>query len=333
MPKILRAIGYNGQDFVCFKEKMAPLKDRDLLIEVKAVSINPIDSKIKKTLKNTPNRAKILGFDGAGIVKDIGKKVKLFKTGDEVYYAGDINRDGSNANLQLLDERICGHKPKSFSFAKAVAMPLCAITAWESLFERLAIDTHQDKGKTILLIGAAGGVGSIAIQLAKSVANLTVIATASRNNSKDWCRKMGADVVIEHKNLLEQFLKHKLNPPDFILCMGVPDDYMQAMLEVIKPQGCICLLANFNNLYDLNLLKSKSIKLAWEMMFTKPMYQTDDMIEQHNILNKIANLIDNKQILSILNKSISPINIENIIKAHNIIEKGDMIGKLTIVND
>ena len=266
------------------------------------------------------------------LVKNVGKKVELFKTGDEVYYAGDMQRDGSNANLQLVDERICGYKPKSFNFAQAAAIPLCAITAWESLFARLRIDT-KDKGKTILLIGAAGGVGSMAIQLAKNIAKLNVVATASRSSSKNWCKKMGADFVIEHSNLLAQFLQHKIDFPDFILCMGIPDDYMNAMLKLIKPQGSICLLANFNNLYDVNLLKSKSITLAWEMMFTKSMYNTDDILEQHNILNNIATLIDNNKILSILHNSLSAINRENIIKAHRMIERGDTIGKTIITND
>lgn len=332
MDDILKAIGYNGKNFVNFSEKIVDIKDNDLLVEIKAIAINPIDSKIKKTLNSGQKRAKILGFDAAGVVKNVGKKVKLFKVGDDVYYAGDMSRDGSNANLQLVDERICGHKPKSFNFAQAAAIPLCAITAWESLFARLKINT-RDKGKTILLIGAAGGVGSMAIQLAKNIAKLNVVATASRSISKDWCKRMGADFVIDHTNLLEQFLRHKITLPNFILCMGIPDDYMHEMLDLIKPQGSICLLANFNNLYDVNLLKAKSITLTWEMMFTRSMYNTDDIIEQHNILNNVAELIDDNKILSITSSSLSPIDRENIIKAHTMIERGDMIGKMIITND
>jgi zinc-binding alcohol dehydrogenase family protein len=329
---ILKAIGYDGNAFVAFEKQMPKATGTDLLVEIKAISINPIDSKIKHMVGGSPEKPLILGFDACGVVQSIGEEVSLFKPGDEVYYAGEMSRDGSNANVQLIDERIVGRKPNSLSFAEASAMPLCTITAWESLFDRLGIN-ESDAGKSILLIGAAGGVGSIAIQLAKRVGKLKVIATVSREESKAWCEKMGADVVLEHHNLSAQFAQKKLDAPDFILCMGVPDDYIQEMIEVIAPQGSICLLANANKLFDLNLLKPKSIHLVWEMMFTRSKFETADMGEQGKILNKLSGLIDDNKISCTVTRQLSPINVANITQAHNVIEAGAMIGKLTISNE
>jgi zinc-binding alcohol dehydrogenase family protein len=329
---ILKAIGYDGNAFVAFEKQMPKATGTDLLVEIKAISINPIDSKIKHMVGGSPEKPLILGFDACGVVQSIGEEVSLFKPGDEVYYAGEMSRDGSNANVQLIDERIVGRKPNSLSFAEASAMPLCTITAWESLFDRLGIN-ESDAGKSILLIGAAGGVGSIAIQLAKRVGKLKVIATASRSESKAWCEKMGADVVLEHHNLSAQFAQKKLDAPDFILCMGVPDDYLEEMIEVIAPQGSICLLANANKLFDLNLLKPKSIHLVWEMMFTRSKFETADMGEQGKILNTLSGLIDDNKISCTVTRQLSPINVANITQAHNVIEAGAMIGKLTISNE
>ncbi|MCS5592854.1 MAG: zinc-binding alcohol dehydrogenase family protein [Gammaproteobacteria bacterium] len=328
----LKAIGYDGNEFVSFEKQMPDASGRDLLIEIKAISINPIDSKVKHMVGGSPEKPLILGFDACGVVKSIGEEVSLFKLGDEVYYAGDMARDGSNANIQLIDERIVGHKPSSLSFAEAAAMPLTTVTAWESLFDRLGIN-EDDAGKSILLIGAAGGVGSIAMQLAKQVAKLKVIATASRAESKDWCLKMGADVVLEHHNLLSQLTQKNVKAPDFILCMGVPDDYMEEMISVIKPQGSICLLANAREAFDINQLKAKSIKLVWEMMFTRSKFETEDMSEQGKILNTLSGLIDNNKINCTVTRQLSSINVANITRAHNVIEAGAMIGKLTISNE
>jgi zinc-binding alcohol dehydrogenase family protein len=329
---MLKAIGYDGNAFVAFEKQMPKATGTDLLVEIKAISINPIDSKIKHMVGGSPEKPLILGFDACGVVQSIGEEVSLFKPGDEVYYAGEMSRDGSNANVQLIDERIVGRKPNSLSFAEASAMPLCTITAWESLFDRLGIN-ESDAGKSILLIGAAGGVGSIAIQLSKRVGKLKVIATVSREESKAWCEKMGADVVLEHHNLSAQFAQKKLDAPDFILCMGVPDDYLEEMIEVIAPQGSICLLANANKLFDLNLLKPKSIHLVWEMMFTRSKFETADMGEQGKILNKLSGLIDDNKISCTVTRQLSPINVANITQAHNVIEAGAMIGKLTLSNE
>lgn len=326
----MRAIGYNGDKFIEFEKSVNSPKGHDLFVEVKAVAINPIDSKVKRSvLKNS--ETKILGYDCAGIVQAVGDKVSLFKVGDEVYYAGDITRDGSNASHQLVDERIVALKPKTLDFAQSAALPLTSITAWESLFQRLKI-TQADSDKTLLLIGAAGGVGSMAIQFAKQMIGMKVIATASREESKAWCHELGADIVLDHQQLVEQFKQQSLSSPDYILCMGVPDDYFGQMVELITPQGSICLLANTREAYDINLLKAKSITLVWEMMFTRSMFQTIDMNEQHKLLTKVASLIDQNIIKTILTETYHPINIDNISNAHQVIEQAKMIGKLAITN-
>ena len=327
----MQAVGYNGSEFVSFKKDLSGPMDRDLLVEIKAISMNPIDLKVKKTINADKQDPVILGFDACGIVVDKGNKACLFNVGDEVFYAGDVTRDGSNATHQLVDERIVGAKPSSISFEEAASLPLTGVTAWESLFHRLNINS-EDKGKTILLIGAAGGVGSIAIQLAKQVEGLNVIATASRDESREWCKSMGADNVIDHNNIVEQFKVNELDSPDYILCMGDPDEYFETMAEVIAPQGSICLLANANRQYDINILKAKSTTIVWEMMFTRSMFKTHDMIKQHEILNEISGMIDNGKLKSTAMRRLSPINVENIAAAHNTIERGDMIGKLVISN-
>ena len=324
----MQAIGYNGSEFIEFEKTLNNPTGQDLLVEIKAISVNPIDTKVKHTVSKD-GAVKILGYDASGIVSAVGEQVSLFKIGDEVFYAGDVTRDGSNATHQLVDERIVGRKPKSLNFEQAAALPLTSITAWESLFNRLKI-SKQDKSETLLLIGGAGGVGSMAIQFAKQIIGMKVIATASRDESKEWCKQMGANVVLDHQHLAQQFKDNNLDAPKYILCMGVPDDYFEQMIQVIAPQGSICLLANTQQAYDLNLLKSKSITLVWEMMFTRSMFQTHDMIEQYKLLNKVAGLVDQKKITSTMTISLSPINLKTINQAHQMIEVGDMIGKLVI---
>ena len=327
----MQAIGFNGVEFIEFDKALDSPQGRDVLVEIKAISINPIDSKIKQSVIDKQALPVILGFDACGIVRAVGDKTSIFKVGDEVFYAGDMTRDGSNATHQLVDERIVGRKPDSLSYDQAAALPLTSIAAWESLFDRLKI-TQADKDKTLLLIGAAGGVGSMAIQLAKQVVGINVIATASRAESKAWCKKMGADKVIDHCNLVKQFKDNNINAPDFILCMGDPDEYFETMSEVIAPQGSICLLANAGKDHNLNLLKAKSVTLVWEMMFTRSMFQTKDMVEQHKLLTRVAVLVDQQRIKTSLTQTFSPINIDIISKAHQIIEQGQMIGKLVISN-
>lgn len=305
----------------------------DLLVQVKAISVNPVDTKIRAPKEQIETDPRILGWDGSGIVVAIGPDVTHYAIGEEVYYAGDITRPGSNSEFQLVDERIVGKKPTTLSFDQAAALPLTSITAWEALFDRLGISTKgDDAGKSILIIGGAGGVGSIAIQLASKVARLNVIATASRDKSHDWCLNLGAKTVINHQKLLnEELANMDISTVDYILCLNNTDQHWSAMAESIKPQGHICSIVETSNI-DLGSLKSKSATFAWEFMFTRSMYQTTDMIEQQKLLNKIAKLIDEGSLVTTANNLIQPINAENLRKAHALIEQGNAIGKIVLAD-
>jgi NADPH2:quinone reductase len=307
--------------------------DRDLLVRVEAVSVNPVDTKVRLSKRSTEANYRVLGWDAVGTIVAVGNKVALFKVGDEVFYAGDITRPGSNSEFQLVDERIVGHKPKSLSKAEAAALPLTAITASEGLFERLRISEDKSAGKTLLIIGGAGGVGSIAIQLAKQIKGLGIIATASRPESADWCRKLGADTTIDHqKDLVQEFRAQGTQYADYIFCLNSTAKHWPAMSELIAPQGIICSIVEPEDTLDLNLLKSKSAHFVWEFMFTRSMYKTADMIEQHNLLNRIAELIDTGKIKTSLSKTLSPINAENLRLAHTQIETGKTIGKIVLTD-
>jgi len=305
--------------------------DHDLLVKVNAISVNPVDTKIRAPKDQVETSPRILGWDAAGEVMAIGQQVKHFSVGDPVYYAGDITRSGSNCEFQLVDERIVGRKPVSLLFTEAAALPLTSITAWEALFERLQISSQgDDASKSILIIGGAGGVGSIAIQLAKQLAKLNVIATASRPESQQWCLDRGADSVINHHQSLDDELTAIDNPlVDYILCLNNTDQHWSAMAKVIKPQGKICSIVDTSNV-DLSLLKSKSATFVWEFMFTRSMYKTSDMIEQQRLLNNVSELIDNGVLVTTANTSLHPINAENLRKAHKMIEQGNAIGKLVL---
>ena len=303
----------------------------DLLVAVKAISVNPVDTKIRAPKETSEKEPRVLGWDAAGEVVAIGSQVEHFSVGDQVYYAGDITRSGTNSEFHLVDERIVGKKPTSLSYAEAAALPLTSITAWEALFDRLGISLHgDDEGKSILIIGGAGGVGSIAIQLAAKVAKLNVIATASRDESRDWCLQLGADRVINHRHPVnEELAAINIQTVDYILCLNSTEQHWTAMAEAIKPQGRICSIVETSGV-DLDLLKSKSATFVWEFMFTRSMYKTPDMIEQHHLLNTMANFIDNKKIVTTANKVIRPINAENLRKAHAMVEKGNSIGKIVL---
>lgn len=302
----------------------------DILVSIKAISVNPVDTKVRAATMAVEEPPTILGWDAAGIVEAVGAGVELFKPGDKVFYAGDITRPGSYASHQLVDERIVGRHPASLSFQQAAAMPLTSITAWEALFSRLKIQ-QRDEGKYILIIGAAGGVGSIAIQLAKTVARLEVIATASREESRQWCLSLGADHVINHhENMADQLKACSIPLPDYIFCLNDTDHYFPVMAELIAPQGMICSIVGGNKSHDLNLLKSKSAGFVWEFMFTRSMFQTTDMFRQHELLNQIADLLDSGQIKSTLNAEVSQINPDNICRAHRLLESGRSIGKIVL---
>ncbi len=305
----------------------------DLLVAVKAISVNPVDTKIRAPKPKVEPEPRVLGWDAAGKVVAIGSEVEHFCVGDQVYYAGDITRAGTNSEFHLVDERIVGRKPASLSFSQSAALPLTSITAWEALFDRLGISPHgDDQGKSILIIGGAGGVGSIAIQLVSKVAKLKVIATASRDESRDWCLRLGADQVINHRHSIDkELVDANIGSVDYILCLNSTEQHWPAMAEAIKPQGRICSIVESTGV-DLNLLKSKSATFVWEFMFTRSMYQTPDMIEQQRLLNAVSTLVDQGEIVTTVGQVIRPINAENLRQAHAMIEKGHSIGKTVLAD-
>jgi len=304
----------------------------DLLINVTAVSVNPVDCKVRAPKEQIETEPKILGWDACGIVSGIGDSVSLFEVGDRVFYAGDISRPGSNCEYQLVDEKIVGRAPETLSDEAVAAVPLTAITAWEALFDRLGVSLDEDNtAKTILIIGGAGGVGSIAVQLASRLAGLTVIATASKEKSVSWCEGLGAaEVINHHQPIPEQLNALGYHQVDYILCLNDTDMHFAAMVEVIKPQGVICSVVDNKQPLDMSTLKSKSVGFVWEFMFTRAMYQTDDRIEQHHLLNEVARLLDEGILKSTLTESFKPITAENLRKAHAKVETGDMVGKLVL---
>ncbi len=307
---------------------------RDLLVQVRAIAVNPVDYKVRTSKKTVEDTPRILGWDAAGEVIAVGNEVENFAVGDQVFYAGSITRPGCNSEYHLVDERIVGKKPTSLSFPEAAALPLTSITAWEALFERLDISASgKNEGKSILIIGGAGGVGSIAIQLAKQLANLQVIATASRPESIAWVKKLGADHVVNHRNALDKELNALgMTQVDYILCLNDTTQYWSVMGNLIAPQGGICSIVETTEPVDLGILKSKSAAFVWEFMFTRSMYQTADMIEQHWLLTSIATLIDEGQLVTTLNEVIRPIDATNLRRAHAMVEQGRSIGKVVLAD-
>lgn len=308
---------------------------RFLLVRVRAVSVNPVDTKIRMAAGSRLEQPRILGWDCAGVVESVGPDCTLFKAGDEVYYAGDVTRAGCNSEYHLIDERIVGHKPKKLSFDDAAAMPLTTITAWEGLFERMAIsrDKAANQGKSILIIGAAGGVGSIAIQLAKKMAGLNVIATASRPETEKWCRDMGADQVINHReSLAEEFKRIDQNGVNYILCLVGTAQHWHGMADVILPQGKLCLIVDTesNQPVNINLFKPKSVAITWEFMFTRSRFQTQDIAEQGVLLNEASRLFDAGELRHTRTEHYGALTAANLLKAHAKLESGTMVGKLVL---
>ncbi len=302
----------------------------DLLVEVKAVSVNPVDTKVHKGLqKNGLEAPRVLGWDASGVVKAVGAKVSGFTPGDEVWYAGDITRSGSNASQQLIDSRLVGHKPASLDWAAAAALPLTALTAWEGLFERLHI---QDAGseKTLLIIGGAGGVGSLAIPFAKLRSQVKVITTASREDSAQWCLERGADLVVNYHDLPGELAKHNIKFVDYIFILNDTDGHWEAVSKLIAPQGHICTIVENEKPLDQSVLKTKSAALHWELMYTRSMYQTADMARQGEILNEVANLVDTGKVTGTLNETLHGLSVENIREAHRRVLEGHMRGKIVI---
>lgn len=302
----------------------------DILVSVKAVSVNPVDTKVRAPKDIVEETPRVLGWDAAGTVEAVGDKVSLFKPGDEVYYAGDITRAGSNSEFQLVDERIVGRKPNSLSFAEAAALPLTTLTAYEAFFDRLGIDpAGGNKGETILIIGAGGGVGSIGIQLARA-AGLEIIATASRPETTAWVRELGADHVVNHREpMVEQVRTLGFQFVDHIAIFNDMRHWDTAV-ELIRPQGGIVTIDDTNQPMPMDKMKMKAASLHWEFMFARAMHQTPDMINQHELLTHVASEIDAGRIRTTLDTVLSPINAENMRKAHGLIETGTAKGKIVL---
>lgn len=304
----------------------------DLLVEVRAISVNPVDTKIRQGVTPENGAAKVLGWDAAGVVKAVGSAVSLFQPGDRVFYAGAIDRAGANSELHLVDERIVGAMPASLSFAEAAALPLTAITAWELLFERLQItEGSADQGQSLLIVGAAGGVGSILTQLARRLTGLTVIGTASRPETQAWVRELGAHHVIDHsKPLSEELARVGVGQVTHVASLTQTDQHYAQLIECLLPQGRLALIDDPLLPLDVMQLKRKSLSLHWELMFTRSLYQTDDMIEQHRLLQRVSELVDSGVIRTTLGEHFGRIEAANLRRAHALLESGKAKGKIVL---
>jgi zinc-binding alcohol dehydrogenase family protein len=300
---------------------------RDLLVEVRAISVNPVDTK-RRAAGAQPDELKILGYDAAGVVKATGPQASLFKPGDEVYYAGSIRRQGTNSELHRVDERIVGTKPKSLSFAQAAALPLTTITAWEAMFERMGISkTGAHAGKRLLILGGAGGVGSIAIQLAKKLARLHVTASASRPESIAWVRKLGADATVDHSKSLPEQLGGEA---DYIFICTSTDPLFPVLPKLARPQGRICSIVRTLKPVDLAPFQEKSLTFAWEGMFTRSTFETEDMQAQHELLEATGRHVDAGTLVTTFKENLGRICAQNLKAAHRRLEQGHTLGKLVL---
>jgi len=331
----MKAVGFKAPSPIDVPESLIDLDlpqpvptGRDLLVAVRAVSVNPVDTKVRASRKPVEGQAEVIGWDAAGVVEAVGPEATLFKVGDPVFYAGAIDRPGSNAQFQLVDERIVGRKPASLSFAEAAALPLTAITAWELLFDRLGATT--DSTGALLVVGGAGGVGSILIQLARQLTGLTVIATASRPQTRDWCLALGAHHVVDHTGDLVSAVKATgAGPVGLAASLTNTTDHFPALVEILAPQGRLGVIDDPKSL-DALPLKWKSISLHWEMMFARSLYQTPDMIEQHRLLDAVADLVDAGRLKTTLTQVLAPINAANLKTAHAAVESGRTRGKIVL---
>ena len=334
----MRAVGFSQGGSIDRDDSLIDLElpdpipgKRDLLVRVEAVSVNPVDAKVRAGAKPREGQPMILGFDAAGTVEAIGSDVTLFSPGDEVFYAGTIKRPGSNSELHTVDERLVGSKPKSLSWSEAAALPLTALTAWELLFDRLRVPRDgPSNGQSILIINGAGGVGSMLVQLARQLTRLTVIATASRPESLAWTKRMGAHHVISHRQPLAEGLEAiGVKSVNFIASLAASDSNLGQYAKIIAPQGCLAMIDDVKSL-DIVGLRQKSVTVAWEGVFTRSIYESGDMVEQHRILTEIARLVDAGVLQSTLNSDLGPITAAALKAAHRLIESGATIGKIAL---
>ena len=313
---------------------------RDLLVRVDAIAVNPVDYKIRQRVDPAGDEPKVLGWDAVGEVIAVGEQVTQFQPGDRVYYAGDLNRQGSNAEFQLVDERIVGHKPKSLSNTEAAALPLTAITAWEMLFEHLALVQRAPSGSTksnevILVVGAAGGVGSILVQLVKAITGATVVATASRESSRGWVTQLGADYVIDHKQPLQPQIETLIDDEGMgqvthVASLNGTGAYFEDYVDLLAPFGKIAIIDDPDQSLDAMKMKPKSLSLHIEFMFARAMFNAVDMDEQGKLLNQVADLIDQGYLKTTVGKNLGVISASNLRAAHEELEAGSAIGKIVL---
>lgn len=304
---------------------------RDLLVEVKAVSVNPVDYKIRRSTPSQDGEWNVLGWDAAGIVRDVGPGVTLFRPGDEVFYAGSRIRSGTNAELHLVDERIVGRKPSSLDWAEAAALPLTTLTAWEAFFDRLDV-TRPVPGAApaIVIIGGAGGVGSVAVQIARQRTDLTVIATASRPETRDWVKVLGAHHVLDHSMpLAAQVEALGIGAPAFVFSTTHTAEHVADIVDLIAPQGRFCLIDDPDG-FDVMSFKRKAVSIHHELMFTRSIYGTPDMAEQGRILNEASALVDAGRLRTTLTERLSPIDAANLKRVHALLESGKARGKIVL---
>lgn len=304
---------------------------RDLLVEVKAISVNPVDYKVRRSTAPAGVEWKVLGWDAAGVVAAVGPEVEQFRPGDEVWYAGSITRPGTNSELHLVDERIVGKKPSSIGWAEAAALPLTSLTAWEAFFDRLDVNKPvSGAAPAILIIGGAGGVGAIAIQIARQFTDLTVIATASRPETQNFVRSLGAHHVIDHsKPLAQEVAALGIGQPAFVFSTTHTDKHVNDIAELIAPQGRFCLIDDPSS-FDIMIFKRKAVSIHPELMFTRAIFGTPDVQKQGQILNKVSQAVDDGKIRSTLTTNLGTINAENLKKAHVQLESGAAIGKIVL---
>jgi NADPH2:quinone reductase len=334
----MKAIGYYKSLPIDQDEALVDLElpkpaptGRDLLVKIEAVSVNPVDVKTRMRAAGKDGAPKILGYDGAGTVAETGPDCRLFKPGDKVFYAGSNVRQGTDQEYHLVDERIVGTMPKTLSFAQAAALPLTSITAWELLFDRLEIRIGKKANAgAILIVGGAGGVGSIAIQLARRLTGLTVVTTASRPETRQWCLDLGAHHVIDHRrSMVEQMAAIGLTNVRYIFGATNTDDHLAQIAEIVEPQGKFGLIDNPMKL-DMQLFKPKAVSVHWESMFTRSLYQTPDMIGQHDLLCEVARLVDDGLIRTTLGETMGKIDAATLRKAHALVESGRAKGKVVL---
>lgn len=335
----MKAIGYKEPGALDREDALVDItlerpvaSGRDLLVEVKAVSVNPVDTKVRAGMAPPAGEWRVLGWDAAGIVREVGEEAEGFAPGDAVYYAGALGRPGTNAEFHLVDARIVAHKPKSLGFVDAAALPLTAITAWEALFDRLDVAKPvPGAAPAILIVGGAGGVGSIAIQIARARTSLTVIATASRPETADWVRSLGAHHVVDHsKPLAAEIAALNLSaPPAFVFSTTHTDKHLSAIAELIAPQGRFALIDD-PAVLDVNPFKRKSVSVHWEFMFTRSMFETADMAAQGQLLAEVAELVDAGAIRSTRTQTLRPIDAATLKRAHASSESGRAVGKIVL---